>query len=373
MGRGMSDTESELQRIWLEQLLAEHEQICLLHGLHLSTPVFEISDDMNLAGAWTGGFAGLKMAGWLIRNHGWDVVLEVLRHEMAHQYVHEVMGRGHERDHGPAFQEACQHLGVHPLFCRASGSLPHLLQGERDRRRVLPAKVEKLLALAQSSNEHEAALAMEKANGLLRKYNISRIEGQALSRYDYLIINEGKKRISAVQRGIAALLKDFFYVKVIVCRQFDAASGQTFRVVELIGAEENLAVAEHVYSFLRERLTALWQTYRCHNAAPARQRRSYQLGVLSGVRKRLARRAVAPPPEPQSAALAASSCALVCSMDKGLVSYYRQRHPRVSRRCHRGPGLHGGSFLAGREEGGKLLIHRAVVSRSRPRGRLLSS
>lgn len=369
----MSGRESELQRVWLEQLLAEHQQISLLHGLRLSAPVFEISDDMNLAGAWTGGFAGLKMAGWLIRNHGWDVVLEVLRHEMAHQYVHEVMGRGHEKSHGAAFQEACQRLGVHPLFCRAGGSLPHLLQGERGRGRVLPAKVEKLLALAQSSNEHEAALAMEKANGLLRRYNISRIEEKVISRYDYLIINEGKKRISAVQRGIAALLKDFFYVKVIVCRQFDAASGQTFRVLELIGAEENLAVAEHVYSFLRQRLTVLWQTYRCRRAAPARQRRSYQLGVLSGVRKRLLRRAVASSPESASAPLATTTCALVCSRDKGLMSYYRQRHPRLSRRCHRGPGLHGGSFLAGREEGGKLLIHRAVVSRSRQRGRLLSS
>ena len=40
------------------------------------------------------------------------------------------------------------------------------------------SKIEKLLALTESSNVHEAALAMEKAQELLNRYNLSRADVQ---------------------------------------------------------------------------------------------------------------------------------------------------------------------------------------------------
>ncbi len=362
----MSARHSEKQRAWLRQLLTEHQQICWLHRLGLRAPVFEISEDGSRAGSWSAGFASLKMAGWLIRDHSWDVVLEVLKHEMAHQYVHEVMGRGHEKPHGPAFQEACQRLGVHPHFCRATGHIPRLLRAESSKPQRIQAKVEKLLSLAQSANEHEASLAMEKANALLRKHNIRRVEQGAPADYDYTIINEGKKRISAVQRVIAAILKDFFFVQVVIGRQFDAASGQTFRVIELIGAGENLAVAEYVYFFLCRRLDCLWQEYRKASKAQGREKRSYQLGVLKGFQSRLRSQ--------EAQAMAAQSTAtniLICRQDHSLISYYQRRHPRLKKVRHRGAKVFSGSYQAGEEEGQNLVIHKAVVSRPEASGALL--
>jgi hypothetical protein len=356
----MSTEQVKLQRAWLRQLLIEHQQICWLHRLNLRPPVFEITEDGSKAGSWSAGFASLKMAGWLIRNHGWDVVLEVLKHEMSHQYVHEVLGRGNEKPHGPAFQEACQKLGVHPQFCRATGSIPHCVAAkEHSQPQAILTRVEKLLSLAQSANEHEAALAMEKANALLRKHNISRAEQGMIAGYDYRIINAGKKRITAVQRTIAALLKDFFYVKVVIGRQFDAASGQTARVIELIGAKENLAVAEHVYFFLVKRLDVLWRRYRKASLAPAREKRSYHLGILKGFQGRLRgqeREAVAD-------VQAVKTNALICSDDQALVSYYHRRHPRLTKVTLRGARVFSGSYHAGEKEGQNLIIHKAVEFR----------
>lgn len=353
----MAAREPGQQRVWLRQLLAEHQQICWLHGLDLRAPVFEINENGSRAGSWSPGHSSLKIAAWLIKEHSWDVVLEVLKHEMAHQYVHEVLRRSGERPHGAAFQEACQRLGVHPRFCRATSRIPRLISSAKRPPRAILARVEKLLSLAQSANEHEAALAMEKANVLLRRHNISRLEQGSAAEYDYLIINGGKKRISAVQRTIAAILKDFFYVKVVIGRQFDAACGETFRVLELIGTEENLAVADHVYFFLTNRLEALWQEYRAAKNAAGREKRSYQLGVLTGFQGRLRSQ------EEEIVATERSlSSALICSQDHGLVSYYHSRHPRLRKVRHRGAKVYSNSYKAGEEEGKNLVIHKAVQS-----------
>ena len=150
----------ERQRTWLRQLLVEHQQICWLHGVKLRPPVFEISDDARRAGSWASGFSSLKIAGWLIQKHDWHVVLEVLKHEMSHQYVHEVLGGPDEKPHGAAFRVACQKLGVHPQFWRATGQIPLFLGKDSRKPQVILARVEKLLSLAQSANEFEAALAI---------------------------------------------------------------------------------------------------------------------------------------------------------------------------------------------------------------------
>ncbi len=353
------------ERIWLRQLLAEHQHICWLHGLELSPPVFEINEHASRAGSWSANYSNLKIAGWLIREHSWDVVLEVLKHEMAHQFVHEVMRGGDEKPHGAAFQGACQRLGVQAQFQRATSHIPRFTNNENPPRSIL-SKVEKLLSLAQSSNEHEAALAMEKANSLMRRHNINRLEQNIVAAYDYLIINEGKKRISAVQRTIAAILKDFFFVKVVIGRQFDAATGQVFRVLELIGSQENLAVAEYVYSFLIKRLESLWQEYRSLHKARGKEKRSYQLGVLTGLQSRLRKQE-----EDILSVDRSQTNALICSQDKGLVGYYLSRHPRLKKVRHQGPQLYRNSYQDGENQGRKLVINKAVASYDRQHKEIL--
>lgn len=353
--------------VWRRQLAQEYRHLCWLYRVQLRLPLFEIREGQSRAGTWSSGLDTLSLASWLIRDHSWDVVLEVLKHEMSHQYVQQVMGRGEELPHGPAFQEACDRLGVHPEFRAAQGAIPRLLTREGGRSGTMLARVEKLFALAQSANVHEASLAMEKANAILRRYNLERFDCQAATDYDYLIIKPGGKRIAAHQRLIAAILKDFFYVNVVIARQFEAASGETLRVIELTGAKENLAVAGHVYHFLSHRLEYLWQEYRKSTRATGREKNSYWLGVLNGFREKLATQ----DREAMRATGNDTESSLICASDPGLIRYYRARYPRLRTVQHNGPRVHGDTYQAGQQEGKQLVIHKGVGAASGNTGRLL--
>lgn len=352
---------------WRRQLAQEYRHICWLYRLSLKPPLFEISEGQSRAGSWSQGLDTLSLASWLIREHSWDVVLEVLKHEMSHQYI-EHLGRGDELPHGPAFQEACDRLGVHPEFRAAQGAIPRLLSKEGHKPGAMLDRVEKLFALAQSANEHEAALAMAKANAILRRYNLERLHRQSATDYDYLIINPGTKRIAAHQRLIAAILKDFFYVNVVIARQFEAASNEILRVIELTGAKENLAVAGHVYHFLIRRLEYLWQEYRKSTGAPGREKNSYWLGVLNGFREKLTLQ----DREAMRVTGNNTDSSLICASDPGLIRYYRARYPRLRTVQHNGPRVHADTYQAGQQEGKQLVIHKGVAADSGNRGLLLA-
>lgn len=383
------------QLSWQRQLLQEHEQICRYYRLHLPTPLLVVDEDSGQrpgcgrAGSWcaTPAPGVIRIAGWLIREHGWEVVRELLKHEMCHQYVEQVLGRGHEPPHGPAFQEACRRLGVHPLFRRAQSAIPHLLpQAASGREGNLPpilAKVEKLLALAGSANEHEASLAMAKAGELMRRHNLQRLDdAPSATDCDYLVIKSGRRRQAAHHLHLAALLQDFFYVKTISYSLYQPQQEMMERVLELLGRRENLAVAEYVYHFLEGQLPRLWQQYRRQQQAPGRARNSYYIGVLTGFREQLRRReqqehqAAHRPHAPENTATSEDNKALTCSRqtcarDPQLNLFMRQRYPHLRRSQRRGSRLHAASYRAGQADGDKLVLHKGIHHRQGNLGKLL--
>lgn len=371
MGKGKEDVagkEKQLRRLWLAQLLAEYRTICRMHRVALTPPVFEIIDGQSRAGTWSPGFSTLGIASWLIIDHSWDVVLEVLRHEICHQYVQQTMGQRAEPPHGPAFQEACHRFAVHPAFRTAQGGIPRFLPGGAGGKESgMLARVEKLFALAQSANEHEAALAMQKANGLLRRHNLERLEHKGVTAYDYLILSGTGQRLTAHQRSIAALLRDFFHVQVVISRQFDARSGQSPRVMELMGVRDNLLVAEYVYHFLMNQLSLLWQEQRRRTRATGREKNSYWLGVLNGFRQKLADQEKADSARDRGG----EERNLICTADPGLVRYCRSRHPWLRTERRAGPRLRADSYQAGQREGRQLVLHRGVAAEDGNRGGLL--
>lgn len=364
-----AEGDPSLRRLWLAQLLAEYRAICRMHRAALALPVFEIIEDRSRAGSWSPGFATLGIASWLIAEHGWDVVIEVLRHEICHQYVEQVLGRGQEPPHGPAFQEACERFAVHPAFRTAQGAIPRFLPArEGGEKAGILARVEKLFALAGSGNEHEASLAMQKANALLRRHNLERLERKGTVVYDYLVLAGASARLAAHQRSIAAILRDFFHVQVIISRQFDARTGENPRVMELMGVRDNLAVAEYVYHFLMGRLPLLWQEHRKRTGAAGREKNSYWLGVLNGFRLKLADQ------EKAEAARERRECgtSLILTADPGLVRYCRSRYPRLRTVRRAGPRLRADSYEAGQEEGRRLVLHKGVAEHDGDRGGLLT-
>ncbi|MBM4056579.1 MAG: DUF2786 domain-containing protein, partial [Planctomycetes bacterium] len=101
---------------------------------------------------------------------------------MAHQYVEEVLGICDDFPHGEAFNRVCREKGIDPA---ATGDIHIWIEKRKNRFTVssqnhqILDKVHKLLALAQSPNEHEAQTAMAKAHELLLRHNLSLLDTQA--------------------------------------------------------------------------------------------------------------------------------------------------------------------------------------------------
>src|SRR3712207_6074324 len=78
----------------------------------MKPPALELTDATSRLGQWDPATRTIQLARKLVVEGGWGQVLEVLKHEMAHQYVFEVLGARDEAPHGARFQEVCARLGI---------------------------------------------------------------------------------------------------------------------------------------------------------------------------------------------------------------------------------------------------------------------
>jgi hypothetical protein len=328
-----------LEALWLDQLYREFTEICHGYRLALRPPLLAISAAAKEYGSWCPETRQLSLSRRLIVGYPWSVTVQVLKHEMAHQLCSEQY-RDSGAPHGELFQRACDRLGVLPEFRRAGALLPANLAmvsggplSEPGRRCI--ARVKKLLALAESANEHEAALALQKAKQLIVSHQLSGIDGVADEAYSCAMINHRSKRIARYQRHICSLLGEFFLVRPVLVNLFQPDTGEHCRVIQIFGSKAQVAVAEYCYVFLENRLAVLWEERRRHLDGPARRaRNSYYLGILGGFREKLAQQrscAGAPEPGPEGRTL------LVLA-GEGLDRYIGLYHPRLCRR--RAPAAH---------------------------------
>ncbi len=272
---------------WAAQLSREHEALSWRYGVDLETPTINISSGESRLGWWDSKTKTISISNHLIKMEVWDVVLEVLKHEMAHQYVSTFYNNADI--HGKYFKLACKKLGVHKAFVTGRKNYNQLLQefkGElsTDAKKML-RKVEKLMALGQSNNEAEAQAASRKANYLLNKYNLERINtGDDDPDIKYLTICHKKKRIESIQKSLLSVLGDYYYVNCLTSRTYHAQDDTVYKSLVLIGREEALVVAEYVYHFLLDTCQVLWQDFKKNHGAKRNEKVSFDMGFTSGIR-----------------------------------------------------------------------------------------
>ncbi len=382
----LSEAEVKLRRAWTSELYNEHEAVCWQYKVNLSKPFIEITNSKKEWGSWNTRTRILRMSGVLILEHSWDVTLNVFKHEMAHQIVSDLFGWSD--GHGPYFDRACDMIGVPPEFRDAKGDLPRKIGDFREETidsenmRMLE-KVRKLLSLSRSANENEAFLAMKKANELIEKYNIDRIEQDRAAQFVYAIINHKKKRIENYQRGICRILQDHFFVDVVYSYLFDPKACDTYRTIELLGTVENVRIAEYVYYFLMNHMEILWKAHLKKNPdRAARNKRSYRLGIVEGFQSKLdsqakqrmearagkwmERRAFGNSrPETMSV--------LIRAEDAGLKSFVTMRFPRLSSYKSAQATIDRETYNAGMHDGKALNLHKGIERKDGNRGRLLNS
>jgi len=369
--------EIKLRRAWISQLYDEHEFICWNHKVNLKRPIIEIYASNTHWGSWDAELQTMNLSVNLIMEHSWDVVVSILKHEMAHQIATDIFNS--VDGHGDLFQRACRMIGVPEEFWGAGGDIPRKLTDFRESKidsenvRILE-KVRKLLSLAQSNNEHEAFLAMQKANELIEKYNIERIERNKDSRYVYAIVNHKKKRIENYQRRICLILKDYFFVEVIYSYLYDAVNRETYRTIELLGTKENVLIAEYVYCFLLNQLETLWKAHkRKTDNRSSKNKRSYRLGVIEGFRNKLHQMERKRNYHILNNSELKTTSALICAQDKMLSDFKSKRFPRLSTYRSQAATLDYGTYKAGINAGKQLTIHRGINQNGGFQGKLLSA
>jgi len=359
----------------LNQLLVEYEEICWNYKLQLTPPVFEISHSRREVGSWNPETRTIRLSCHLIIENSWTVTLQVLKHEMAHQLCSEKFA-DEEKGHGRQFQKMCELLGVESAFRRPQSSLPELRQELQKESEVSKSgrrfieKVEKLLALARSPNEHEASLAMRKANELIERYNIKFFEAGKEREFGFAVIDRKRKRIESYQRHICRILQDFFFVRVIMSSLYDPIADQSYKTIELLGARENVVIGEYCYFFLENKLASLWAHNRYRfKGRTITERNSYFLGLLAGFYDKLNKQQR--PGTGENVEADSVAMALVVA-EKKLDRYISSRFPRLKTVSRRSAKIYKKTYNDGVKTGKTITLSKGVAENSVQSGRFLS-
>jgi hypothetical protein len=354
-----------MERAIVRELLLEWRRI---NGAYfrdaLVQPSIELSSNAPL-GRWILASRTIEISRAMITTQPWGAVVEVLKHEMAHQFVHEIRGELSESAHGPAFREICARLGIDA----AAAGMPTAKPLPDDETTRAVERIARLLALASSPNVHEAEAAMAAAQRLMLKHNIeeSQASRAAVRGYAFRHLGKPSGRINEAERILASILGRHFFVEVIwipVFRPLEGDSGKRGSVLEICGTETNLEIAEYVHSYLTHAAEHAWNEHKREKGIDSnRDRMIFLSGVMTGFADKLAR-------EETRMKAKYRSEGLVWVKDGELFSYFRRRHPHI-RNVRYGGARKNDSWEHGKEAGKKIILHRGVGGAPTSRGRLL--
>ncbi len=317
-------------------------------GGRLEAPVIALSASATRLGRWMRAARTLELSRQLVVERPWPEVLGVLQHEMAHQFVDEVLGVRDESAHGETFRRICAERGID---ARAAGPpVPHADPIGVDR---AVDRIRKLLALAGSPNQHEAETAMRRAHELMLRHNIE--AAGAERSFEVRHLGDPMRRTTRVEVDIVTLISQFFFVRVIRIPVYLPLEGKRGHVYEVAGTRPNVEMAVHVHAFLLATAERLWtENRRDARVRSGRDRLAYQSGVVRGFRDKLAGERVE-----------LRGTGLVWVGDAALDRFFRARHPRIVTRQRnvRVSGAH----AAGREAGRTIVLHRPVEQGSSSR------
>ncbi|WP_394829260.1 DUF2786 domain-containing protein [Pendulispora albinea] len=363
-GESNGELSAKLETALVRELIAVWKQINASYFRQaLSPPTIELTRSETVLGRWTQGTRTLEISRPLLLAQPWGIVVEVLKHEMAHQYVSEVLGVADETPHGPAFRETCRRHGIDaraagmPERAGASKADPAFTDAREAR---VVERIARLLALAESPNEHEAQAATLAAQRLMLKYNL---ESRAVPRdYGFKHVGKPSGRVGESDRILAMVLGKYFFVEVIWVPVYRPAEGKRGSVLEICGTPSNLAIAEYVHAFLTHTSERLWLEHRrAHGIEQNRDRRTFLSGVMAGFADRLAREASTH-----------KEAGLVWVKDGDLHGYFRRRHPYIRNVRYAG-NRKNETFSHGREAGRRIILRRGVEAPSASGASRLSS
>ncbi|HVH45042.1 MAG TPA: SprT-like domain-containing protein [Labilithrix sp.] len=360
MNGGSDGTElsAALEAALLHELREQYRLLALAYFKGaLKLPQLELVPSKARLGRWVEATRTIELSRPLVLSEPWGVVVEVLKHEMAHQYVSEVLGEREETAHGPRFRAVCERLGIDG----AATGIPDPRPPEKaDADRRIGERIARLLALADSPNVHEAEAAMAAAQKLLLKHNIELRDARTAQGYVWKHLGTPTGRTTEAERVLSLLLGRHFFVEAIWIPVYRAREGKRGSVLEICGRTENVEIAEYVHGYLVTTAERLWREHKVRLGIRGdRDRRTFLAGVMSGMSEKLAREAKK-----------SEEAGLVWVADGDLAKYFRKRHPHVRHVRYQGQ-RRSEAYAHGREAGRKIIIHKGIRERPTERGLLL--
>lgn len=271
--------DSDLIRGWTFRLQLSYNEIIKDHGLGLKEAVIRLDKlGKDKLGQWDKQLRLITLDFDSLEKYSWQDIMMILKHEIAHQFVDEARQGGDGKAHGKAFAEACTLLNI------PSGATVSLTPLEEH---PVSRKIEKLMALASSCNQHEAEAALGKAQELSFKYNVEKIKIES-NDYSFRPLGPWRKKISSFDKYLVHILEEYYFVKALTCwRRRENDPGQ-YKQFEIYGTLENLETAGYVYDFLSRETEYLWKQYRRkHGSSVGRMRNSFINGLYHGFSQKL--------------------------------------------------------------------------------------
>ncbi len=160
-------------------------------------------------------------------------------------------------------------------------------------------KIKKLLALANSSNEHEAALAASHAQRLLSQHNLAMADIESSVKPD-----KADKVETTVSKTLPKWVR---HLSAGICTAFDcqAIHHPALGKMTFIGVGADVQIAAYTFSYLDKTVRKLCSSYIKHHvsdATPNRHRelmrQSYYLGAVSTINLKLREQKVQTPTTP---------------------------------------------------------------------------
>lgn len=363
----MKDNLLDLTKI-KKALIEDYRQICNYYRLNLTTVNFEIVNHLSFWGQYDPKSKTIKLNHRLIANYPWPVVLGVLKHELAHHYVHEIFKNSDLLDHGPEFRKACEKIGVPGFFQRAQvdltlDDLDWKNQALVSEENPLFERIKKLMALACSENENESRLASHKIQELITRNQIVQAELSAPPEYKHYTIVFKNSRTPLYIKQIVSILVEHFFVYAVFQTTYNVLKTARVSSVELMGRPEDLLIAESVYSFLLNEIEQLFLTNQKKKLSVI-DKKSLAWGFLDGFSKQLNQ-------EKSVQIKVLDSKALVLkSVEEKLVDYSRSIFPRLRNTGSR-QRINQNAYNDGHEIGKKVKLRQVIEHKKRAFGQLL--
>lgn len=308
-----------------------------LFGGRLSPCPIEVTV-MAPLGRWRRSPRGIALSWALVLDRPWLGVIEVLKHEMAHQFVDEALGVRDETAHGVTFRAVCRDRGIDARAAEAPDA-PDEVTG----------RIRKLLALSESPNVHEAEAAMAAAMRVLRRHGLQLDDVAAeAAGYRTAQIGQVRARIPKHEQLLAGLIAEHLGVRAVWVPAWDPVRGARGKVLEIVGSGDAIELAIHTHAVVLDAAERAWRAWqRAHRVSSDAERRRFFEGVVIGVREAML-----------SEERSLQQEGLVLVRDARLDDWFGRRHPRLVRRSVR--VRTDGAHAAGREAGASLEIHRPL-------------